>query len=143
MKTAVALAVFILVAAAYVAAHADPVNYRILYSPGGNLAQFRETAAELRKAKTPIIVDGPCYSACTVLVDEDRAQVCITERAVFGYHQGTVVGWLSAQHGQTEDRTQVPYSPDVAAWIEAHGGLPTADVLMMRYPDASGFYRAC
>lgn len=144
MKTAFALAVLIVCAAAYVSAHAAPVTYLITYNPGGVVADFRATARELARTHTPIIVDGPCYSSCTVLVDQDRAQVCITDRAVLGYHLGSENGWLDAQHSVTPPRVGISYAtPGLNGWIEANGGLPTYGLLKMYPDDAARFYRHC
>lgn len=111
--------------------------------------QFQAQAAELRRSHTPIVVDGLCASACTILVDEDRSQVCITRKAVFAYH---MVRRIDADLEQPRGVPLVPASdysahsyatPGLNAWIKAKGGLPREGVLVMRFDEAKAFYRPC
>lgn len=50
----------------------------IEFSPGGVVDLFEAEGRQLAADKTQVIVDGPCISACTILVDLARANVCIT-----------------------------------------------------------------
>lgn len=121
------------------ASSASAEEFRIVYSPGGGVADFLDRARDLRKTKTPIIVDGPCVSACTILVDADASQVCVTRNARLGFHQGTQDGWLGAGR-----RIQIHYwTPGLGAWIAARGGLPTEGLLWMNYVEAKAFFRPC
>jgi len=123
-------------------AQAAEVRYTVTFSPGGIIADFRATARELRRDRTPIIVDGECDSACTILVDDDAEQACVTPNANLGFHQTFAAGFLTdtatVQRGGWRFRT-----PGLNEWIKARGGLPTVGVLRMRYEDARRFWRAC
>ncbi len=108
----------------------------IEFSGGGYVSSFRAQGRDLAARHTPVIVDGPCLSACTVLVDEDRMNVCITDRAVLGYHQGRsdVDGAYSVQTYET---------PGLSDFLEAHGGEPQKVFLMVPFAQAKAFYPPC
>src|ERR1700704_4788327 len=60
---------------------------RILASPGGELGPFLDLFAQLRASGERVVIDGPCLSACTLVlstVPSDR--ICVTRRAVLGFH---------------------------------------------------------
>lgn len=112
-------------------------------SPGGIIDLFIAEANDLKDAGTPVIVDGPCISACTLLVDIDRANVCLTTNAAFGFHQS------SFNHGDgTVEHGQVSYeTPGLDAYIKAHGGEPNTDatghILVVPFGEMKKFYRPC
>src|SRR5882757_5669356 len=65
-------------------AHAE---IRILASPGGEVKQFLSLFGALRETGETIAIDGPCYSACTLVlgtIPQDR--ICVTRRASLGFH---------------------------------------------------------
>lgn len=90
----------------------------------------------------PVVVDGPCMSACTIFVDLDRVNVCVTQRALLGYHQGRM-----QKPDGTETFENIAYqTPGLEAYIAARGGLPEPDkghLLMLNFAEASRFYRPC
>ena len=110
----------------------------IQYSAGGNVLGFRQQGQQFAAQQTPVIVDGPCLSACTLLVDEARGNVCITSRAVFGYHQSF------ADRDGERSFTPLSYkTPGLGAFIETHGGLPKNVFLMVPFAEAKAFYQPC
>jgi hypothetical protein len=135
----------LLIAAAFTAASpalADGVTCGkpcvIQYSAGGNVLGFRLQGQELAAHSTPVIVDGPCLSACTLLVDEARGNVCITDRAVFGYHQSF------ADRDGERSYTPLEYkTPGLDAFLENHGGEPKGVFLMVPFAQAKAFYQPC
>lgn len=109
----------------------------ISFNPGGAIDLFEAEARELVAERTPVIVDGPCISACTILVDIARNYVCVTSHAVLGYHQWS----MGDEHGDVTFST-----PGLNAYIKAHGGEPTPDsgrLLMMNFSEARHFYKPC
>lgn len=113
----------------------------ITFSPGGSVEDFAVKAGELMFFKTPVIVDGPCLSACTILVDLDRANVCLTTNAVFGYHQSY---WDDDQGNY--HYTRIPLeTPGLDAFLDAHGGPPAnhAAILVIPFEYMKKFYRPC
>src|SRR5260370_22303597 len=62
---------------------------RIAEDMGGPLGEYLLVFAAIRDAKEQVMIDGSCFSACTLvtaLIPRDR--ICITERAVLGFHAG-------------------------------------------------------
>src|SRR3954464_8257503 len=60
---------------------------RILASPGGQVGPFIELFERVRASGERVVIDGPCLSACTLVlstVPNDR--ICVTRRAVLGFH---------------------------------------------------------
>lgn len=63
----------------------SPATIILRDSPGGNMNDFISTYSTYKKSQTIVIVDGYCYSACTLVLSLPRA--CATDRAVFGFHR--------------------------------------------------------
>src|SRR5258708_15459333 len=60
---------------------------RILASPGGQGGPFLDLFERVRASGERVVIDGPCLSACTLvltMVPSDR--ICVTRRAVLGCH---------------------------------------------------------
>lgn len=135
------------------AALAAQPPYTIQYDLGGPISVYREKAETLRAENAQIIIDGPCYSACTILADEDASQVCITAKAVFGFHleffeqnsfSGITPSWGWGSGDFSNARVEVSYkTPGLNAWIKSHGGEPSSGALLMYYSDAVKFFPAC
>ena len=59
----------------------------IVNDPGGEVSEYVQKFHELRKAGEHLVIDGPCLSACTLftgIIPHDH--VCVTRRAVLGFH---------------------------------------------------------
>jgi hypothetical protein len=118
---------------------------RIVSSPGGEVGSYLRLFAMVRESGERVIIDGPCLSACTLVlsaVPEDR--ICITRRAVLGFHAAR---WLDRQ-GQlyaAPDETRLlatTYPAPIRSWIERNGGL-TEKPLFMRSRQLATLYRLC
>jgi hypothetical protein len=60
---------------------------RISDDRGGQIGTYLEAFAAVRATGEPVIVDGNCLSACTLLLGLiPRGQICATSRARFGFH---------------------------------------------------------
>ena len=60
---------------------------RILASPGGQVGPFIELFDRVRQSGERVVIDGPCLSACTlVLMMVPTERICVTRRAVLGFH---------------------------------------------------------
>ena len=78
-----------IVFAAAMSAATVPVRaeVRILASPGGQVGPFLELFDRVRETGERVVIDGPCLSACTlVLMTVPRERICVTRRAVLGFH---------------------------------------------------------
>ena len=78
---------------------------------GGSIVYFEDAATVIRRARKKLIIDGFCASACMVMADRARPRTCITERAVFAYHN-------------TNRNYPIPLRSDLHRWIMRHGGYP-------------------
>ena len=145
MRTAVMKSILL---AAVLCAFALPpaqAEVRILASPGGEVGPFLDLFARVRASGERVVIDGPCLSACTLVlsaVPKDR--ICVTRRAVLGFHAARSIDRHGRFHAQSE-ATEIMYETYPAAirgWIRRHGGL-TSHLLLLRGRDLAGFYRVC
>lgn len=112
---------------------------------GGNIDAFLDATHRLVSEGRSLVINGPCDSACSLAAAIARPHVCITARATFGLHKGTV-----SQGGVALSRFDMTamYPRDIAHWIHRKGGLPGVDVhdrrlLIMQNRDARRFFRVC
>lgn len=112
-------------------------------SMGGNVTLFQIKALQLYASGTPVIIDGPCMSACTLIVDVDRKNVCLTTKAILGYHQAAT----RDEDGNLIKAFPMNYeTPGLNKYIESRGGLPSPDaanLLLMDFNQAKQFYKPC
>ncbi len=97
---------------------------RITFDEGGLVQQrIRWVAA----AEGPIVIDGLCFSACTLVLS--RRDVCVTPRAILGFHEAfhktTGLPAPEATAGM-----YAMYPAPVRAWIDRHGGLTRRPLLV-------------
>jgi hypothetical protein len=108
-------------------------------SPGGIVDHFEAQGRQLLADGTPIIVDGPCESACTILIDIARENVCITSKAMLAYHQSYIPG--------TEKSWDIEYvTPGLNDYLNSRGGQPgpgTGTMLTLNFNEAKQFYKPC
>jgi hypothetical protein len=118
---------------------------RIVSSAGGEVGSYLRLFAMVRQSGQRVIIDGPCLSACTLVlsaIPEDR--ICITRRAILGFHAAR---WLD-QQGQlyaAPDETRLlatTYPAPIRGWIERNGGL-TEKPIFMRSRQLAALYRLC
>src|SRR5271165_1936444 len=70
---------------------------RIDGDPGGRIDQYLSRFEALRGTGERVVVDGPCNSACTLLLGKlPRSQICVTNRASLGFH----AAWTPDQDGR-------------------------------------------
>ena len=62
-------------------------DVRILSSSGGVVSDYLKFFSQVRQSGERVVIDGPCLSACTlVLSTVPRNHICVTRRAVLGFH---------------------------------------------------------
>src|SRR5215471_13721240 len=60
---------------------------RIRDDMGGLMTDYASRFENMRQSGERVVIDGPCYSACTMLLGMlSRDQVCVTPNAVLGFH---------------------------------------------------------
>jgi len=118
---------------------------RIVSSPGGEVDSYLQLFAMVRQTGQRVIIDGPCLSACTLVlsaVPENR--ICITRRAILGFHAARRLdegGQLYAAPDETR-LLAATYPAPIRSWIERNGGL-TEKPLFLRSRQLAAFYRLC
>ena len=73
---------------------------RITNDPGGEISAYLRKFQDMRASGERLVIDGPCLSACTLftgLIPRDR--VCVTPRAVLGFHAASYYDDASALAG--------------------------------------------
>jgi hypothetical protein len=136
----------IVVAAALFAAIA-PVRaeIRILASPGGQVGPFLDLFDRVRQSGERVVIDGPCLSACTLLlmtIPEER--ICVTRRAVLGFHAARSIDSRGRMYAEPEASREVEaaYPAPVRQWIARRGGL-TSRLLLLRGRELAAIYPRC
>jgi hypothetical protein len=120
-------------------------DFRILGSPGGQVGPFIAVFERLRQSGERVIIDGPCYSACTLVLSMlPRGQICITGRAILGFHGARSLsddGRFVAEPAASRV-VLATYPPDVRRWIQRRGGL-NSRLLLLRGRDLQAMLPRC
>jgi hypothetical protein len=118
---------------------------RISGDRGGRIGSYIEAFSALRNSGEKVVIDGPCLSACTLILGILSAnQVCVTSRARFGFH----AAWHHDDNGRLIDSssgTQIlmrVYPSKVRNWIRRKGGL-SRKMIYLKNPELSAFYPRC
>src|SRR5215468_10174864 len=118
---------------------------RILSSPGGQVGPFIELFDKVRQSGERVVIDGPCLSACTlVLMTVPSERICVTRRAVLGFHAARSIDRRGRIYAEPEASQLVleAYPGPVRNWIIRRGGL-TSRLLLLRGHDLAAMYRTC
>jgi len=118
---------------------------RIIQSPGGEVGPFLELFERVRESGERVVIDGPCLSACTLvlsLVPGER--ICVTRRAVLGFHAARSVDRRGRFYAEPEASEAVlrAYPAPVRDWIRSRGGL-TSRLLLLKGRDLAAIYPRC
>jgi hypothetical protein len=99
---------------------------RIKEDPGGQIGPYLESLVALRESGERVIIDGPCLSACTMIVGViPPERLCATSRARLGFH----AAWHPGENGRqvtSKAATKLLmdiYPERVRHWIKERGGL--------------------
>jgi hypothetical protein len=144
VQTAFVRALLTVCALALAAAPAS-ADLRIVASPGGQIGPYLKLFDAVRSSGQRVIIDGPCLSACTlVLSTVPRSRICVTRRAVLGFHAASSRDRRGRLVREPEATAVVlaTYPAQVRSWIEHHGGL-TGRVLLLRGRELASMYAAC
>ena len=119
---------------------------RISGDPGGEVAAYVHKYQEIRDSGERVVIDGPCLSACTLLTGiVPRSHVCVTSRAMLGFHAASYMDDTSQQLVPTRAGSRVVmrlYPPEIRHWIERHGGL-TPRMIQLRGRQLTSMYQTC
>jgi hypothetical protein len=117
---------------------------RIKADSGGQIGPYLEALVALRGSGEKVIIDGPCLSACTMVLGViPRERICVTPRAQLGFH----AAWHPTPKGPVTSQAGTKllwdmYPEHVRTWITGHGGL-TRKLLVLSGPDLAAMYSPC
>ena len=121
-------------------------DMRIAGDPGGEVASYVRKFEAVRASGERVIIDGPCLSACTLLLGiVPRNHICVTHQAVLGFHAASYYDDASRSLVPTREGTRLVmqvYPPAIRSWIVRHGGLRPA-LIELRGRELAEMYPAC
>lgn len=120
-------------------------DVRILASGGGAVGDYLNFFARVKQSGERVVIDGPCLSACTLVLSTiPRQRICVTSRAVLGFH----APYLVDQSGRTFHNAKVTqtinaaYPASVRTWIKRNGGL-SQKVILLKGRELNALYPRC
>jgi len=127
------------------AAPKTSADVRIEASPGGEVGPFIELFDRVRASGERVVIDGPCLSACTLVLSlVPRERICVTPRAVLGFHGARsldALGTIREELGASKIVLRT-YPAPVRQWIVRHGGL-SSRLLLLQGRELAAMYRRC
>lgn len=132
-------------AAALLASVPAKAEIRIIQSPGGEVGPFLDLFEKVRESGDRVVIDGPCLSACTLVLSiVPGERICVTRRAVLGFHGARSVDRRGRFYAEPEASEVVlaAYPGPVRNWISRHGGL-TSRLLLLKGRDLAAIYPRC
>lgn len=132
------------VVAALVASPAS-ATVRISGDAGGQIGPYLDKLTALRNSGEHVIIDGPCLSACTLVLGAiPRNRICVTPRAQLGFH----AAWHPGENGRpvlSPAGTKLlmdNYPPQVKRWIVRRGGL-SPQMMFLSGRELASMYPTC
>jgi hypothetical protein len=133
------------IAIAVISVSSASATMRITGDPGGLLIAYAERFEAARASGEPIVIDGACLSACTLVIGLlPRGQVCATPNAVLGFH----AAWRRTANGgrvTSPIATQAMYDvypANVRKWITRRGGL-SERIMLLKGRELAAIVPAC
>jgi hypothetical protein len=130
----------------FVAFNPALAEVRIKASLGGVVTDYLRFFDALRHSGQRIVIDGPCYSSCTLVlstIPNDR--ICITRRAVLAFHAPRRLDQDGRDHPAPDAVTRLmtaAYPAPIRDWINRRGGL-TGKPIFLRAPQLAALYPLC
>ena len=118
---------------------------RIKADTGGQIGPYLENLVALRGSGERVIIDGPCLSACTMLLGViPHERICVTSRARLGFHAAWHPGSNSQQVTSREATRLLMdiYPEHVRSWIARRGGL-SPRMMYLSGRELTAMYHAC
>jgi hypothetical protein len=118
---------------------------RITGDAGGQIGPYLENLMAIRQSGQRVVIDGPCLSACTLVLGViPRDRICVTRRARLGFHAAwhpTGNGGATTSRGGTQLLMAV-YPQNVRSWINRRGGL-TRQMKFLSGRELAAMYPTC
>ena len=128
-----------------IAAPPAQAEVRILGSRGGQVGPFLELFERVRDSGERVVIDGPCLSACTLVLSMvPNSRICMTRRAVLGFHAARSMDRRGRLYAEPQASALVlqAYPAGVRDWIVRRGGL-TSHLLLLRGRELAALYPTC
>jgi hypothetical protein len=145
MRPAVVKAIFLTAVLCALMMPPAQAEVRILSSPGGQVGPFLDLFERMRDSGERVVIDGPCLSACTLVLSMVPAsRICVTRRAILGFHAARSIDRRGRMYAEPEASELVleAYPAPVRGWIQRRGGL-TSRLLLLRGRELTGIYPSC
>jgi len=136
-----------LLAASVLAVYDVPASaiVRISSDRGGQIGPYLEKLQSLRSSGESVIIDGPCLSACTMVLGMiPRGRICVTSRARLGFHAAwhpDRAGRQISDQGGT-DLLMNMYPQQVRDWVNRQGGL-SPHLIYLSGGELASMYPSC
>jgi hypothetical protein len=118
---------------------------RIAGDGGGQIGAYIQRHAAMRQSGERVVIDGPCLSACTMVLGAiPRNRICVTSRAVLGFHAAYDLdqsGQQVTSYGGTS-LLMAHYPQHVRNWITRRGGL-SRQMMFLSGRALSSMYAPC
>jgi hypothetical protein len=118
---------------------------RISNDKGGQIGPYLDAYVSLRNSGQNVVIDGPCLSACTIVLGVmPRDRICVTRRAQLGFHAAWnpgADGRPVLSHAGTKALWDL-YPGQVRAWLKKRGGLKP-QMLILSGPELMSMYPVC
>ena len=88
-----------------------------LNSPGGTIGTFATFYDALRGSGVPVVLKGICISACTLILELPKTQVCVEPTASLGFHLAVNGETNTPDPEMTSALIWRYYPPAVQAWL--------------------------
>ena len=112
---------------------------------GGPDRAISQNLVALRGSGERVIIDGPCLSACTMVLGViPRERICVTPRARLGFHAAWHPGDNGRPvHSRAATRLLMEIYPEhVRSWITRRGGL-TPRMMYLSGRELAAMYQTC
>ena len=120
-------------------------DVRIVGDPGGEVSSYVQKFNEIRESGERVVIDGPCLSACTLVLSMvPNNRICVTRRAVLGFHAARSMDRRGRLYAEPEASEYVleAYPAPVRDWIRRRGGL-SSRLLLLRGRELAAIYPTC
>ena len=145
MRMAVLKAVFLAAVLGSLVSPPAHAEVRILASPGGQVGPFLELFERVRASGERVVIDGPCLSACTLVLSMVPAnRICVTRKAILGFQAARSIDQRGRIYSEPEasDLVLAAYPAAVRGWIQRRGGL-SSRLLLLRGRELAAIYPSC
>jgi hypothetical protein len=143
---ALASAVLSFVASSIAAPSVAAAEVRIHHDPGGEVSSYIRKFQAVRESGERVVIDGPCLSACTLLLGLiPKSRICVTRQAELGFHAASYYDDASQELVPTRAGSRVVmriYPAEIRGWIARHGGLQPK-LIVLRGRELSALYQTC